>query len=69
MLIRELYFIVLDKLCTDHFHTALEIAQSGRRELLDDVMTPNPFSHSSLPPSLFSGPQVISHWSILSGGG
>ena len=28
VLIRELYFVVLDKLCTEHFHTALEIAQS-----------------------------------------
>lgn len=31
VLIRELYFIVLDKLCTEHFYTALEIAQSGKR--------------------------------------
>lgn len=29
VLIRELYFIVLDKLCTEHFLTALDIAQSG----------------------------------------
>ena len=28
VLIRQLYFVVLDKLCTEHFHTALEIAQS-----------------------------------------
>ena len=31
VLIRELYFIVLNKLCTEHFHTALEIAQTGMR--------------------------------------
>jgi recyclin-1 len=29
VLIRELYFIVLDKLCTEHFLTALDIAQSA----------------------------------------
>ena len=28
--VKDIYFTVLDKLCVDHFHTALDIAQSGR---------------------------------------
>lgn len=27
--VKDIYFTVLDKLCVDHFHTALDIAQSG----------------------------------------
>lgn len=27
--VKEVYFTVLDKLCVEHFHTALDIALSG----------------------------------------
>ena len=50
VLVRELYFIVLDKLCIEHFLTALEIAQSGLPQC--NIIASVSITLSSLSPSL-----------------